>query len=85
MKHVVIEVKNSKYGLNNKSDTMEEKNDLRTYPRIQRENDSKRYMTVSLTAYSSLHLDTQRLLSVGAVLCSLQISSHLILVNSLMI
>lgn len=42
MKHVVIEVKNSKYGLNNKSDTMEEKNDLRKYPRIQRENDSKR-------------------------------------------
>lgn len=42
MKYVVTKVKNSKFQLNNKSDTIKEKKDLRKYPRIERGKDAKR-------------------------------------------
>lgn len=35
MKYIVIEVKNSKYGLNNKSYIIKKQEGLRKYPRIQ--------------------------------------------------
>ena len=42
MKYVVTKIKNSKYRLNNKSDAIKEKKDLRKYPRIERDKDAKR-------------------------------------------